>query len=431
MVVIGVGYLGITHAACMAELGHEVLGVDVDEAKIEQLREGTVPLYEPGLSRMLRRHLAEGRLRFTTSYADAAEFGDVHFLCVGTPQRDGSDSADLSFVEAAVHALAAELTGPALVVGKCTVPVGTAARLARTVRRSAPGADLAWNPEFLREGRAVDDTLKPDRLVFGAESRAALDLLHAVYSLPIAAGTPVISTNFATAELVKAAANAFLATKVSFINAMAEICEATGADVVELARALGYDGRIGHRYLRPGLGFGGGCLPKDIRAFRARAQELGAHRTLEFLREVDAINLRRRHRLVRLAAEQCGGLGGRRVAVLGASFKPESDDVRDSPALYVAAAVQGEGAQVTVYDPKAIANARRHSPGLRYAGSARAAAAGADLVLHLTEWKEFQEIDPAELSPVVGMRAIVDGRNALDPLRWRAAGWTYRALGRP
>ncbi|MGW8375228.1 UDP-glucose/GDP-mannose dehydrogenase family protein [Streptomyces sp. ODS28] len=432
--VLGTGYLGATHAACMAELGYEVLGVDVDAARIAALGRGEVDLYEPGLAELTARHVAEGRLRFTTSYREAGAFGDVHFLCVGTPQQASSGAADLRQVHAAVGELAPLLRHPCLVVGKSTVPVGTAAGIAARLSGSAPAGtdvELAWNPEFLREGKAVDDTLKPDRLVFGAESATAMATLHKVYAPLIDTGTPVVSTNFATAELVKTAANAFLATKVSFINAMAEICETAGADVVHLARALGYDSRIGDRYLRPGLGFGGGCLPKDIRAFRARAEELGTGRTLAFLREVDAINMRRRHRLVDLAAQQCGGLRGRRVAVFGAAFKPDSDDVRDSPALYVASAVQRRGARVTVYDPKANHNARRESPGLRYASSATGAATGADLVLHLTEWREFQDIDPAALSRVVAAQRIIDGRNALDPAKWRSAGWSYRALGRP
>jgi len=431
--VIGTGYLGLTHAACMAELGYEVLGVDIDAAKTARLQRGEVSLYEPGLTELVARHTAEGRLRFTTSHAEAAAFGDVHFLCVGTPQQPDSDAADLRYLDAAVDALAPRLTRPALVVGKSTVPVGTAERVAARLAGLAPagaGVELAWNPEFLREGRAVEDTLKPDRLVIGTRSTTALDALTAVYAPLIDAGIPLVSTDFATAELVKTAANAFLATKVSFINAMAEICEAAGANVVDLARALGYDARIGSRYLQPGLGFGGGCLPKDIRAFRARAESLGNKRTLAFLREVDAINMRRRHRLIDLAAEQCGGLRGRRVAVFGAAFKPESDDVRDSPALYAATVIQARGAAVTVYDPKANRNARAASPALRFASSAVAAATGAEIVLHLTEWREFQEIDPADLRRVVASPHIIDGRNTLDPAKWTAAGWDYRALGR-
>jgi UDPglucose 6-dehydrogenase len=438
--VIGTGYLGATHAACMAELGHEVLGLDVDEAKIALLSGGRVPMYEPGLEELLGRHVAgiegsTGRLRFTTSWEEVAAFGELHFVCVNTPQRRGEFACDMTYVDAAVDALAPHLSRPALVVGKSTVPVGSAARLAERLAQRAPAgeaAELAWNPEFLREGYAVKDTLRPDRLVVGVRSERAEAALRAVYAPLVADGVPFVVTDFATAELVKTAANSFLATKISFINAMAEVCEAAGADVVQLSAALAYDERIGGRFLNAGLGFGGGCLPKDIRAFMARAGELGADQALTFLREVDSINMRRRSRMVDLAREQCGGgFLGRRVAVLGAAFKPDSDDVRDSPALNVAAQIQLQGGQVTVYDPKAMENARRMFPSLSYAPSAKEAAEGAHVILHLTEWREFREMDPTLLGDVVAERRILDGRNVLDPEQWIAAGWTYRALGRP
>ncbi|MFE2425537.1 UDP-glucose dehydrogenase family protein [Streptomyces sp. NPDC059373] len=431
LTVIGTGYLGATHAACMAELGHEVLGVDIDPDKVAALGAGRVPFHEPGLEELLARHTASGRLRFTTSYEEAAAFGRVHFVCVGTPQRKDTDSgaADMRYVDGAVEALAAHLGEGALVVGKSTVPVGTAQRLAG---RLPAGAELAWNPEFLREGFAVRDTLSPDRLVLGVESASAETLLREVYAAVIEAGTPVVTADFPTAELVKTAANAFLATKISFINAMAEVCEASGGDVSVLARAIGHDDRIGARFLRAGVGFGGGCLPKDIRAFAARAEELGAGESLAFLREVDAINLRRRDRVVDLARELCGGsLTSRRVAVLGAAFKPDSDDIRDSPALDVAARLHLEGAQVAVYDPKAMDNARKAYPVLGYAASAQDAVQGADVVLHLTEWQEFRDLDPAELADSTARQQIVDGRGALDEKRWTAAGWSFHALGRP
>jgi len=429
LTVIGTGYLGATHAAAMAELGHDVLGIDIDPDKVAALASGRVPFHEPGLDELLAKHTASGRLRFTTSYAEAATFGQVHFVCVGTPQATDTDSgaADLSYVNAAVDALAAHLSPGTLVVGKSTVPVGTAHRLAG---RLPTGTELAWNPEFLREGFAVQDTLRPDRLVMGVASAAAEALLREVYAAVIATGTPVVITDLPTAELVKTAANAFLATKISFINAMAEVCEASGGNVATLAEAIGHDNRIGSRFLRAGVGFGGGCLPKDIRAFRARAQELGAGRALAFLGEVDAINLRRRQRVLDLARELCGGsVAGRRVAVLGAAFKPDSDDIRDSPALDVAARLHRQDAQVTVFDPKAMDNARKAYPDLEYAATSTAVAEGADLVVHLTEWPEFGRIDPAML-PAAG-RKIIDGRGGLDPARWRAAGWTFRALGRP
>ncbi|MGI8681044.1 MAG: UDP-glucose dehydrogenase family protein [Mycobacteriales bacterium] len=439
LTVLGTGYLGATHAVCMAELGFDVLGMDVDHAKVTRLSAGEVPFFEPGLEPLLRKNLEAGRLRFTTSYAEVAGFGDVHFLCVGTPQKAGEYAADLTYVNSVVRGLAPHLTRECLVVGKSTVPAGTAHRVAGWLDADAPagrahggGVDVAWNPEFLREGFAVEDTLTPDRLVFGVRSAYGEAMLRSAYAPVVAIETPVVITDFATAELVKVAANAFLATKISFINAMAEVCEATGADVTKLSEALSYDDRIGGRFLHAGLGFGGGCLPKDIRAFMARAGELGVDQALSFLREVDAINLRRRSRLVDLARELLdGSFQGSRVAVLGAAFKPNSDDIRDSPALDVASTVQRQGAEVTVYDPAAMDNARRQYPDLTYAESALEAAAGADLVLHLTEWREFRDMDPAVLGEVVAKRNIVDGRNALDPQRWRDAGWYYRALGRP
>jgi UDPglucose 6-dehydrogenase len=440
LTVIGTGYLGATHAAAMAELGFEVLGLDIDPAKIELLARGRVPMFEPGLEELLARHVAglpgsTGRLRFTTSWAEAGEFGDVHFVCVNTPQKHGEYACDMSFVDSAFAQLAPHLARPALVVGKSTVPVGSAHRLAAVLRELAPAgeaAELAWNPEFLREGFAVQDTLHPDRIVVGVASEHAESLLREVYAKPVGEGTPFIVTDFPTAELVKTAANAFLATKISFINAMAEVSEAAGGDVAKLAEALGHDDRIGRKFLRAGIGFGGGCLPKDIRAFMARAGELGADQALTFLREVDSINMRRRGHMVEMAREAVGGgFLGRRVAVLGATFKPDSDDVRDSPALNVAGQIQLQGGQVTVYDPKGMDNARRLFPTLAYAPSAAEAVRGADVVLHLTEWREFRELDPAALAEVTGSRHILDGRNALDPQLWRKAGWTYRAMGRP
>ncbi|MFF7071362.1 UDP-glucose/GDP-mannose dehydrogenase family protein [Streptomyces pseudovenezuelae] len=426
LTVIGTGYLGATHAACMAELGHEVLGVDVDPDKVAALQAGRVPFHEPGLPELIAKHTASGRLRFTTDHAAAGAFGEVHFVCVGTPQRKGSDGADLTYVDAAFAAIAGHAAEGALLVGKSTVPVGTAERLAAAHER----VEVAWNPEFLREGFAVEDTLRPDRLVFGVRSSHAETTLRQVYAPVLDAGTPLVTADFPTAELVKTAANAFLATKISFINAMAEICEAAGGDVGVLAEAIGYDDRIGKKFLRAGVGFGGGCLPKDIRAFAHRAGELGV--SLDFLREVDAINMRRRDKVVEMARELCGGsVLGARIAVLGAAFKPDSDDIRDSPALNVAARLRLDGADVTVYDPEALDNARKAFPLLGYALSAEEALQGADLVLHLTEWPQFREIDPERAARLVTRALIVDGRGALDGERWAAAGWHFRALGRP
>ena len=435
LTVIGTGYLGATHAICMAVLGFDVLGVDVDPKKIDDLSNGIVPFYEPGLPEKLREALDSGRLHFTTDFDHAAEFGDVHFICVGTPQAPGSDAADMRYVDSAFSELAKRIDRKALLVGKSTVPIGTAARLTSLVHSISPlgsELELAWNPEFLREGFAVEDTLHPDRLAFGVSSEWAAAQLSAAFRPILDNGTPLVVSDLATAELVKVAANSFLATKISFINAMAEVCEATGADVNLLATALSYDSRIGGRFLKPGLGFGGGCLPKDIRAFAFRAEELGVGKAVAFLREVDEINIRRRVRTVDLIRELAGGdLQGKRIAALGAAFKPNSDDVRDAPALDVARMLYLEGATVTVYDPEANRNAHRAYPDLEYANSMVSAVIDADVVALLTEWQEFQDVSPADLGALVRTRAIVDGRHALDADAFIANGWDYRALGRP
>ncbi|HEY9563516.1 MAG TPA: UDP-glucose/GDP-mannose dehydrogenase family protein [Nocardioides sp.] len=429
--VIGTGYLGAVHAAGMAELGFETVGIDVDEAKVALLSEGKAPFFEPGLEPLLGKHIGEGgRLRFTTDFAAAAD-AEVHFLCIGTPQAPGSDAADLTYVESAVRALGEQLKGrTTLVAGKSTVPVGTAARLQEMLHEIAgPGVELAWNPEFLREGFAVEDTLRPDRLVFGVASETAEAKLREVYAQTISTGTPVVVSDYATAELVKVSANAFLATKISFINAMSEVCDLAGGDVTVLADAIGFDERIGRKFLNAGIGFGGGCLPKDIRAFRARAIELGAGEAFEFLGEIDKINLSRRAKVVSMAEGLLGDLTGRKVAVFGASFKPKSDDVRDSPALDVARRMHEAGAEVRIYDPVAAVPGKRSRPELTFVDSAVEAATDAELVLHLTEWPEFREIDAAELAKVVAAPNVIDARNCLDREAWKAAGWTYRGLG--
>jgi UDPglucose 6-dehydrogenase len=434
LTIIGIGYLGLTHAVCMAELGHEVLALDTDADKVARAASGETTFFEPGLEEMLRKNLDAGRLRFTTSYSEVAEFGDVHFLCVGTPQAaDGS--AEMSHVFAAADSLAPHLRRPCLVVGKSTVPVGSARNLAARIGAQAPVGDdavLAWNPEFLREGRGVKDSLSPDRLVFGVTSERSADLLRQVYAGPLAAGVPGLFMDLETAELVKVSANAFLATKISFINAMAEVCEKAGADVVRLADALAHDERIGRRFLTPGLGFGGGCLPKDIRAFRAAARDLQVNSVVNLLGEVDAINLNRRSRVVELVREVGGGgtLAGRRIAVLGLSFKPGSDDVRDSPSLHVCGLMMREGALVSAHDPVAMETAARIMPDLRYADSVSEVARDADVVLHLTEWADYRAIDPTMLSAVVARRNMIDARCALDEARWRSAGWSFRIMGR-
>jgi UDPglucose 6-dehydrogenase len=436
--VIGCGYLGAVHAAAMAELGHDVVGIDVDEKKIELLAAAHPPFFEPGLPDVLASATASGRLRFSSDIADARG-ARVHFLAVGTPQKQGSYAADLTFVDAAFESLIPHLSAGDLVVGKSTVPVGTATRLVELIEQSGSGAKLAWNPEFLREGFAVKDTMSPDRLVYGVGrvpggelDQSSVDVLNEVYAKAVGDGTPVVVTDYATAELVKVSANAFLATKISFINAMAEIAEVTGADVTQLADAIGFDSRIGRRFLNAGVGFGGGCLPKDIRAFSARADELGRGESVAFLKEVDAINLRRRQRVVDLVVEALDDEPyQKKVTVLGLAFKPDSDDVRDSPALDVAVQLHGRGARVVATDPQAIENARRLNPQLTFEQDAALALAGADAVVLVTEWKAYRELDPVALRSVVRTPLIVDGRNCLDAAAWRAAGWTYIGLGRP
>ena len=428
--VIGTGYLGATHAACMASLGFEVIGFDTEASKIDLLSKGKVPFYEPELEELLSDQIKSGRLTFTNNVADLAD-ADVHFICVGTPQIKNGNAADLTFVNSALESIAKHVKPGGLVVGKSTVPVGTATKLRNRLLELNPKADLAWNPEFLREGFAVEDTLRPNRLVVGVENDSAEQLLKEVYATNLKDKTPWVRADLPTAELVKVAANSFLATKISFINAMAEICEAAGGDVTVLAKAIGYDPRIGSRFLQAGIGFGGGCLPKDIRAFMARAEELGASQAVEFLKEIDAINLRARQRIIELVRKDLSDdLQGKKVAILGAAFKPDSDDVRDSPALDIAAQIQAAGATVTVHDPKAIANAQKRFPALNFADDVNTTLKDAEIVLHLTEWKIYREIDPVKVKSIVKNPIVIDGRNALDRELWQSAGWKFRALGR-
>jgi UDPglucose 6-dehydrogenase len=428
--VIGTGYLGATHAACMASLGFEVIGFDTESSKVDLLSKGKVPFYEPDLEELLAEQIKAKRLTFTNKVEDLSD-ADVHFICVGTPQVKNGNAADLTYVNSALESIAKHVKPGGLVVGKSTVPVGTATKLRKRLLELNPKADLAWNPEFLREGFAVEDTLRPNRLVIGVVTDSAENILKEVYAINLKENTPWVRADLPTAELVKVAANSFLATKISFINAMAEICEASGGDVTVLAKAIGYDPRIGSRFLQAGIGFGGGCLPKDIRAFMARAEELGASQAVEFLKEIDAINLRARQRIIELVRKDLSDdLVGKKVAVLGAAFKPDSDDVRDSPALDISAQIQAAGANVTVHDPKAISNAQKRFPGLTFAEDINSTLKDAEIVLHLTEWKIYREIDPAQIKKLVKSAIMIDGRNALDRDLWRAAGWKFRALGR-
>jgi UDPglucose 6-dehydrogenase len=432
--VIGTGYLGATHAAAMAELGYDVVGVEVDPRRLKSLQDGRLPFYEPGLEEVLVSNIASGRLRFTDDAAEATAWADVQFLCVGTPQEPGSNRADMTYIDSAIDALTGHVKHGATIVGKSTVPVGTTARIHERFRAANPGRDdvtFAWNPEFLREGFALEDTLHPDRIVIGIDAPKAEAVLRQVYSPMITEGTPFIVTDITTAELVKVAANSFLATKISFINAMAEVCEAAGGDVSMLAEAIGHDARIGSKFLGAGVGFGGGCLPKDIRAFAARATEIGAGQAVGFLAEIDAINLRRRQRIVDMARAAVGDdLLGLPITVLGATFKPDSDDIRDAPSLAVARMLHGQGAIVTVHDPKGIPNAQRAAPELSYNENLSEAVRGARLLVHLTEWREYRAIDPADLRELVTEANIIDGRNVLDVELWKSSGWSITAPGR-
>jgi UDPglucose 6-dehydrogenase len=414
----------------MASLGFEVIGFDTESSKVDLLSKGKVPFYEPDLEELLAEQIKAKRLTFTNKVEDLSD-ADVHFICVGTPQVKNGNAADLTYVNSALESIAKHVKPGGLVVGKSTVPVGTATKLRKRLLELNPKADLAWNPEFLREGFAVEDTLRPNRLVIGVVTDSAENILKEVYAVNLKENTPWVRADLPTAELVKVAANSFLATKISFINAMAEVCEASGGDVTVLAKAIGYDPRIGSRFLQAGIGFGGGCLPKDIRAFMARAEELGASQAVEFLKEIDAINLRARQRIIELVRKDLSDdLVGKKVAVLGAAFKPDSDDVRDSPALDISAQIQAAGANVTVHDPKAISNAQKRFPGLTFAEDINSTLKDAEIVLHLTEWKIYREIDPAQIKKLVKSAIMIDGRNALDRDLWRAAGWKFRALGR-
>ena len=428
--VIGLGYLGTTHAVAMAKVGHQVIGIEPNQSRIDSLVQGKAGFFEPGLDQELKAQLATGRLAFKQAHDESSREADIHFICVGTPQTAGSMAADTSYLESAIRDIAPFLREDALVVGKSTVPVGTAAKLTAQLSKATSfnAPNLAWNPEFLREGTALEDSLNPDRLVVGVTNSRSEALLRAVFDPMIKAGVPFLVTDLATAELVKAAANAFLATKISFINAMAEIAEVSGADATQLAKAIGYDERIGNKFLRNGVGFGGGCLPKDIRALIARAEELGVGEAVSYLNEIDKINLRRRDRVIALLIQELGSLQGKRVLILGAAFKPDSDDVRDSPALGIALLAKAAGAEVVVHDPVALHGVALKHPELELEQDLIKAFVDADAVVLATEWKEYRELDPKTVNP--GNKFIIDGRNVLDVALWQQAGFKVLALGR-
>ena len=427
--MIGLGYLGATHAVAMATLGHEVIGIEPDQSRLEPLKNGVVPFYEPGLQDALKKVIAAGKLSFQNSHDEKSAAAEVHFICVGTPQQKGKETADTSYVFSAAKQLAAVLKPESLVVGKSTVPVGTARHLISSIQEIAGFEPrLCWNPEFLREGTALEDSLAPDRIVIGSNDPLINKNLKDCYQQILDTGTPLLELDLETAELVKVSANAFLATKISFINAMAEIAEAAGADAVKLAEAIGMDSRIGKSFLRTGIGFGGGCLPKDIRGFIARADELGVGSSLKFLTEVDNINLRRRQRVIDLAVAELEDPGHKKVSVLGISFKPDSDDLRDSPALDIALGLQSKGAQVIVHDPVSLAALEAWQTGLSVAEEVLEATKDADLIILGTEWAEYRKLDPSTLNPKT--KTIIDGRNVLSVNDWQKAGFKVIALGR-
>jgi UDPglucose 6-dehydrogenase len=428
--VIGLGYLGATHCVAMSKLGHTVIGIEPNQAKIESLKSGHAGFFEPGLDEELAKQIASGRLTFQSSHDEGSRDVDVHFICVGTPQKDGSLAADTSYLHSAIKDLAPYLSKDAVVAGKSTVPVGTAALLTIELTNLVGFApNLAWNPEFLREGTALEDSLNPDRLVVGVTNQHSEDKLREVFAPMISSGIPFIVTDLATAELVKAAANAFLATKISFINAMAEIAEVSGADATQLATAIGYDERIGNKFLRNGVGFGGGCLPKDIRALMARAEELGVGQSVAYLKEIDKINIRRRDRVIDMLTKELGTLKGKKVLVLGAAFKPDSDDVRDSPALEIALLIQGAGATAVVHDPIALPGVNKKHPELTTNENLMAAFDGVDATVLATEWQEYRQLDPSTIAGAAN-KFVIDGRNVLDVTKWQQAGFKVLALGK-
>jgi UDPglucose 6-dehydrogenase len=430
--MIGSGYVGLVSGACFAQFGHDVVCVDKDEGKIARLRKGEMPIYEPGLDKLVTDNMRAGRLAFGAGLGEAVAGADAVFIAVGTPTRRGDGHADLSYVYTAAAEIADAIRGYTVVVTKSTVPVGTGREVARIIREAQPAAefDVCSNPEFLREGAAIEDFMKPDRVVIGVESERARDVMAGIYRPLNLIQTPMVFTNIETAEVTKYAGNAFLATKITFINEIADLCEKVGADVHDVARGIGLDGRIGRKFLHPGPGFGGSCFPKDTLALAYTAREVDAPQTI--VEQVIEINSSRKKKMARKVIDFCGGsVAGLTIGVLGLTFKANTDDMRDAPSLDIVPALQAAGARIVAFDPEGMTEAGRMIPGIAFAKTAYEAATGADVLVVITEWHEFRGLDPRRLKEAMRKPRIVDLRNIFDPEEMRGLGFAYEGVGRP
>ena len=430
--MIGSGYVGLVSGACFAQFGHDVACVDKDADKIARLRRGEIPIYEPGLDRLVADNMRAGRLEFGGDLAGAVARADAVFIAVGTPTRRGDGHADLSYVYAAAAEIAKAIAHYTVVVTKSTVPVGTGREVARIIREAQPAAefDVASNPEFLREGAAIEDFMKPDRVVIGVESERAREVMAAIYRPLNLIQTPMVLTNIETAEVTKYAGNAFLATKITFINEIADLCEKVGADVHDVARGIGLDGRIGGKFLHPGPGFGGSCFPKDTLALAYTAREVDAAQTI--VEQVIEVNNARKKKMARKVIDFCGGaVAGLSIGVLGLTFKPNTDDMRDAPSLDIVPALQAAGAKIVAFDPEGMTEAGRLLSGVTFVKTAYDAAANADVLVVITEWHEFRGLDPRRIKKAMRQPRIVDLRNIFDPEEMRSLGFTYEGIGRP
>jgi UDPglucose 6-dehydrogenase len=427
--VVGTGYVGLVAAACFAENGNSVIGVDIDEAKIKALLSGRIPIYEPGLAEIVVQNVAEGRLRFTTDIASAVQASEVIFIAVGTPQDDDG-SADLRFVIKVAEQIADAMNGPKIVVNKSTVPVGTASKVeAAITARTRHAVSVVSNPEFLKEGAAVDDFLKPDRVVIGTSDAAAEAVMRELYEPFVRTGRPILAMDNVSAELTKYASNAMLALRISFMNEVANVCDATGADVEMVRRGMATDSRIGPAFLFPGLGYGGSCFPKDVKAIEHTSREFGS--PMEIVSAVERVNARQRTIMLPRMEKMLGGLAGKKVAVWGVAFKPRTDDIREAPALFLIEGLLERGATVSAYDPKAMDHAKGVlPPAVLWTRNSYEALEGADALLLATEWNEFREPDFARMKQLMRRPLIFDGRNIYNPKTVKASGFEYVGVGR-